>query len=293
MDVLAESTKFEYQLCTNMKQCRYSGSGRFEFCLDYVEFRNDHKFKIALKNMKVPKLRKNLKFQVYIGKFYENFNKERMMKSFDISFESYHELSETMEILFNQKFNLNANICLNFETAHSDHVCDSSDQLRNAKKISITYKNDRFFLHLASNVVAYISTNLAVSMAFHTELAERTSQEIQGDYVKLFKPCYVSSKKTFFLSEPQSRLNVVLYDGLSQQVVLSNGEYWSILYSGKVQGDTVGPEDEILCVKKMSTKSTNEFCIGFYDGNMEPFRCNEAEIMSTNPFSFTLVFLHR
>ena len=84
-----------------------------------------------------------------------------------------------------------------------------------------------------------------------------------------------------------------MYDSLSQQVVLPNGEYWSILYSGTVKGNSVGSEDQILCVKKMSTRCNNQFCIGFYDGNMEPFRCNEAEIMSTNPFSFTLVFLHR
>ena len=291
MDIYAASTKYEFQLCTNMRQCQYVGSGRFEFNLDFVEFRNEHKFEVALKNVKVPKLRKNLKFGCYIGKFYEGFTKDKMMKTFDIEFENYEELAESLDILLNQNFILNARICLNFESSHNNHVCDSSEILRNAKKVSVIYKNDRFFLHIASNVVVYMSHELALCLGLQNELDGRNVNEISGGYVCLNKPCYVSSKKTCFLKESESRLNVAMHDSISQRVVLTNGESWPILFSGWVKGDSVGAIDEVLCIKKMTTKSNNVFCIGFYDGNMEPFRCNDD--ISENPFSFTLVFLLR
>ena len=77
MDMYEADTKYELQLKTNMKQCEYVGSGRFEFDLDYVEMKNEHKFEISLKNLEVPRMRKKLKFEAYIGKFYENFSKEK------------------------------------------------------------------------------------------------------------------------------------------------------------------------------------------------------------------------
>lgn len=293
MDMYEADTKYEFQLTTNMKQCQYVGSGRFEFDLDYVEIRNDHKFEIALKNLQVPRLRKMLKFEAYIGKEYEKFSKDTMMKSFDVSYENYQELAETLDIILNQNFMLNMNICLNFESSHSNHVCDSSETMRNAKKISVTYKNDRFFLHLGSYVAVYMSNNLALCLGLHHELANRTSIEVGGGYVRLHRPCYVSSEKTSFLSDKDSRLNVVLHDSISQYVQICNGEIWPILYSGLVNGVDVGEKDKILCMKKMTTKCNNRFCIGFYNANMEPFRCQYEEVRSSNPFSFTLVFVSR
>ena len=291
MEFYAESIKYELQLRTNMRQCQYMGSGRFEFNLDYVEFRNEHKFQVALKNLEVPKLRKKMRFECYIGKFYEAFIKDKMMKTFDIEFESYEELADLLDIKLNQTFTLNANICLNFESSHDKHVCDSSETLRNAKKVSVVYRNDRFFLYITSNVVVYMSHELALCLGLHSELDGRDVNEVTGGYVCLKKPCYVSSKKTFFLHKTESRINVVLHDSISQQVVLTSGESWPILFSGCVKGDSVGEMDKIMCIKKMTTRSNNQFCIGFYDGNMEPFRCNND--LAENPFSFTLVFLLR
>jgi len=293
MDMYEADTKYELQLKTNMKQCEYVGSGRFEFDLYYVEMKNEHKFEISFKNLEVPRMRKKLKFEAYIGKFYENFSKEKMMKSFVVTYENHQELAETLEIILNQNFILNANICLNFYSRHSNHECDSSDIFKNAQKISLTFKNDRFFLYLGSNVVVYMSPNFAQCLGLQNELDGRTSAEIGGGYVRLFRPCYVSSQKVPFLSDKDTRVNVVLHDSISQYVRVCNGEIWPIMYSGSVNGNHVGEKDKLLCMKKMTTKCNHRFCVGFYNGNMEPFRCSHEEVISSNPFSFTLVFIRR
>ena len=63
MDGVTEHTLYELHLSTGSNRCKYIGGGRYEFALEYQEFRPQKTMLMGVKNVKIPQFEKHLDLQ--------------------------------------------------------------------------------------------------------------------------------------------------------------------------------------------------------------------------------------
>ena len=289
MDGVTEHTLYELHLSTGSKRCKYIGGGRYEFALEYQEFRPQKTMLMGVKNVKIPQFEKHLDLKLYVGHKHEKFSADKL-KSFKLQFRTLEQLAESLEIIMNSEFLSPMCICLNFCNPHDRHVCDDSE-LWKGSKTRVRFKGNRFFLTISGDLRVVFSQNLVKTLGFLSRMNDLSSEEREGNYVMFEKPCYVSDVYLQFLTDDESRLVVVLYDSISDHAVLPNGESWPIFFSGVINGERVGKVDKLLTVKKMANKIVDKFCFGFFDGTMSAF-APEVDLKKY-PLTFSIVFFEK
>ena len=159
MEVFNERITTELHLSTDMDRCRHLGGSVFEFCLDYLETQSQEKENIGIKNIVTPEL------ECFVGSNFAKFDKSKM-KSFSLNYVSFEELAELLEVEINSNFLTNENVCLDFSSRHSKHVCADEHLNGPNLNIKIIYKNGRFFLYMRPFIKLYISKDIVKILVF-------------------------------------------------------------------------------------------------------------------------------
>ena len=289
MEVFNERITTELHLSTDMDRCRHLGGSVFEFCLDYLETQSKEKENIGIKNIVTPELKKSVAFKCFVGSNFAKFDKSKM-KSFSLNYVSFEELAELLEVEINSNFLTNENVCLDFSSHHSKHVCADEHLNGPNLNIKIIYKNGRFFLYMRPFIRLYISKDIVKILGF---LRVINDAEKKNDYCIMEKPCFCSDEAVYFINSSERRLNVVLYEAMANNVIMKEGTSWPVLFSGCINEVSryVGNMDQILTVRNLNCIFDNRFVLAFLDHKMNPFRPEND--YRNNPLSFSLFFVKK
>ena len=292
MEVYTDKITTELHLSTAMDRCRHLGGSVFEFYLDYIEMESRHKEKIGIKNIATPELKKTVTFRCYVGNSFSKFD-EKMMQSFSLNFDSFHELADLMEVAINASFLTSQSVCLDFSSSHSSHMCGDEHSYGPNLNIKIIYKNGRFFLYMKPFIRMFISDEIVEMFGFLKLINGKSEEEKNKDYCVLEKPCFCSDEPVYFLKSNERRLNIVLYEAMANNVVMKEGSSWPILFSGSIKEANryVGNVDQMLTLRNLKSTFDNRFVLAFLDEKMHPFR-PEVDYKS-NPLSFVLFFVKK
>ena len=292
MEVFNEKITTELHLSTDMDRCRHLGGSVFEFYLDYLEMHSRNKENIGIKNIVIPEQKKTVDFKCFVGNTFAKFN-EKKMKSFAIKYGSFEELADLLEVQINSNFLTSQNVCLDYSSSHSNHVCADEHFNGINLNIKIVYRNGRFFLYMKSYIRLYISDEIVQLLGFIKVINAKSDAEKQKDYCVLEKPCFCSDDMVYFLDGNERRLNVVLYEAMANNVISKDGTSWPVLFSGSVKecSRSVGIMDKILTVRNLNCIFDNRFVLAFLDEKMNPYR-PEVDYRN-NPLSFVLFFIEK
>ena len=197
MEVFTEKITTELHLSTDMDRCRHVGGSVFEFCLDYLEIHSKENEKIGIKNIVLPEMKKIVEFQCFVGNSFEQFN-ENKMKTFSLKYGSFQELADVMEVQLNSNFRTSENVCLDFSSTHSQHMCRDEYFFRHNLNIVVNYRNDRFFLYIKPYIRLFMSNNVVKTLGFLKVINDKNEEEKKHDYCVLEKSCYCSDDTVSF-----------------------------------------------------------------------------------------------
>ena len=263
MDFFKERTLLEFYMSTADQNCHSLGGGRFEFCLNGVEW-PENCSRIGLKCLELPKTEKTVRFKYAVCGFYEE-PKTEMIKSGMITYNSYEELACVLESILLKSDDRISDVCMNFNSKHSKHLCSMNGH-GNETRLCCYFAFDRFFLRKSSSLRIFFSQSILDILRLSKDYEKIHSSGL----FELVNCSYVSEKIANFTGS-NNQFCIVVYDILGCFSVFRGGERYSIMFNGKVEPGMYG-QDELICIKRLNEKIVRKFVCGFFDSNMQPFR---------------------
>ena len=287
---MESSIILEVKVSTDSENCHHIGDGRYEFCLEQLDWRPEECMRIGLRNILLPIKKKSLTFKYFVGMSHEVFKAEKMQEK-TICFSTWEEFGDMVEATFNAAWHSEMSVCLNFQSPHSKHVC-SFDNLCYNRKMSICFRNGRFFLKIAAGLKLVVSCNLVRELGFKVMLEQvcpvNSESKDVDEYIEIKKLVCYSDEKIEVDSVESKSFVMAIFDCIEGTIILNDGARWPILFHGLIKNNKIGVWGQILALKKMKNRNMRKFVFGIYDYNMRPFQPQMD--FRLNPVCFNLVF---
>ena len=249
----------------------------FEFSLlNFINCEGQN-VKVGLKNIKFPIKRKTLKVKFHVIHFLEKFEPSEM-KAFELSYVSYEDLCQQLEVISFSLLKLDSGGGLDFRTPEKNSWNTSKFVL------SINFENNRIIIRKNVNYVMILTDDMNNELRFGA--AEKI--QVNGvDYWVLSNFLHVSDYCSMY-KQSEEVIHIAMYDMIESSTYAMNGSRYPIVCTTYPNNSNRG-NNMLLSAKTVSVSYIKKIRCYILNENFEyyDFSLYNLEI---DPLIMTLVF---
>ena len=289
--------KKEIKVSTAYNHCSVGKSSTFHF--NFENLSNNHELFIGVKDVHCPPAQKKINFSMYYGAETSSLTAQQV-KNYECNYSNFKELGLIIMANANgRSSNSQLQMCRNFHSSHSSHICDYD---LNNDMLIVDYIDGKFFMQIGKGHMLTLSAELVKLMGFHdvilsslndSEKEGKTEKEILEGHktpVKFSKAVYLGRHCTLF--KPYETKIHFEFPNLIDLSYVHNRNGYSILFTFDQESRCCPEDGNFMDIRKMTNPYFREIKFSLYDNLMRPAAI-DSSLLKTDPIFFTLVLFEK